>query len=89
MFEKLKSTHITHFFDEEWQDAGHVIGTTVMGENPKTSVVDKNLRSHDHPNLFILGSSVFTTSGCVNPSLTIAALTLRAADFIIKDFKSR
>ena len=46
--------------------------------DPKTSVVDADLRSHDHPNLFILGSTVFPTSATANPTLTIAALTLRA-----------
>ncbi len=42
------------------------------------SVVDASLRSHDHSNLFILGSSVFPTSATANPTLTIAALALRA-----------
>ena len=50
-----------------------------MGSDPKTSVVDRDLRSHDHANLFILGSSVFPTSTTANPTLTIAALSLRAA----------
>ena len=50
-----------------------------MGADPKTSVVDGNLRSHDHANLFVLGSSVFPTSATANPTLTIAALTIRAA----------
>ena len=49
-----------------------------MGNDSKTSVVDANLRSHDHPNLFILGSAVFPTSATANPTLTIAALSLRA-----------
>jgi len=39
--------------------SGHIMGTTLMGSDPKTSVVDKDCRAHDHPNLFILGSSVF------------------------------
>jgi choline dehydrogenase-like flavoprotein len=49
-----------------------------MGGDPKRSVVDRNLRSHDHRNLFILGSNVFPTSATANPTLTIAALSLRA-----------
>ena len=49
-----------------------------MGDDPATSVVDRDLRSHDHPNLFIVGSSVFPTSATANPTLTIAALSLRA-----------
>jgi choline dehydrogenase-like flavoprotein len=49
-----------------------------MGADAKTSVVDADLRSHDHPNLFILGSTVFPTSATANPTLTIAALAIRA-----------
>jgi choline dehydrogenase-like flavoprotein len=60
------------------QGAGHIIGTARMGRDPATSVVDRDLRSHDHRNLFILGSAVFPTSATANPTLTIAALSLRA-----------
>jgi glucose dehydrogenase len=56
------------------------MGTARMGSDPKDSVVDRNLRGHDHPNLFILGSAVFPTPATANPTLTIAALSLRAAD---------
>jgi len=49
------------------------------GDDPKSSVVDGALRCHDHPNLFILGSAAFPTSATANPTLTIAALSLRAA----------
>jgi choline dehydrogenase-like flavoprotein len=62
--------------------SGHIMGTTVMGNDPKTSVVDKDCRTHDHANLFVLGSSVFPTSSTANPTSTIAALALRAAESI-------
>jgi choline dehydrogenase-like flavoprotein len=71
-----------------FQSAGHIIGTYRMGNDPKTSVVDKNLRSHDHPNLYLLGSGVFPTTGTANPTLTIAALALRAAGEMHKYLKS-
>ena len=58
--------------------AGHVMGTYRMGTDPKQSVVSPEHRSHDHPNLFLLGSGVFPTGAAPNPTLTIAALTLRA-----------
>ncbi|WP_421694206.1 GMC family oxidoreductase [Aestuariivirga sp.] len=61
------------------QGAGHIIGTLRMGQDPATSVVDGNLRSHDHPNLFVAGSSSFPSSATANPTLTIAALALRLA----------
>jgi choline dehydrogenase-like flavoprotein len=64
--------------------AGHIVGTTRMGDDPKTSVVGKELRSHDHKNLFILGSNTFPTVAASNPTLTIAALSLRAVETIQK-----
>jgi choline dehydrogenase-like flavoprotein len=76
IFAKLGATEVQH--SPEAQGSGHIIGTTRMGSDPKTSVVDRDLRSHDHGNLFILGSSVFPTSTTANPTLTIAALSLRA-----------
>jgi choline dehydrogenase-like flavoprotein len=59
---------------------GHILGTTRMGESPSTSVVDRDCRVHGYDNLFIAGSSVFTTGGYANPTLTIVALALRLAD---------
>lgn len=64
------------------QGAGHIIGTLRMGADARSSVVDGELRSHDHPNLFVSGSAVFPTSATANPTLTIAALALRLADTI-------
>jgi choline dehydrogenase-like flavoprotein len=48
-------------------------------------VVDRHLRAHDHGNLFLLGSGVFPSIGSANPTLTITALALRAADTIKRD----
>ncbi len=62
--------------------SGHIMGTTMMGEKAESSVVDRDCRSHDHKNLFILGSSAFPTGATANPTLTIAALALRAAKTI-------
>jgi choline dehydrogenase-like flavoprotein len=63
--------------------AGHIMGTYRMGENPKTSVVNSFQRSHDHNNLYLVGSGTFPTGGTANPTLTLAALSLRTADYII------
>ncbi len=65
--------------------AGHVMGTTRMGECPEDSVCNGDLRCHDHDNLFIVGASVFPTSATANPTLTLAALAIRAADRIARD----
>jgi choline dehydrogenase-like flavoprotein len=60
----------------------HQCGTARMGDDPAASVVDANLRAHDLDNLFIVDASVLPTSAAVNPSLTVAALALRAAGHI-------
>lgn len=60
----------------------HLLGTARMGVDPTTSVVDADHRSHDVRNLFIVDASSMATSGAVNPSNTIQALALRAADRI-------
>ncbi|MEM6822357.1 MAG: GMC family oxidoreductase [Verrucomicrobiota bacterium] len=60
-------------------DESHIMGATRMGTDEVESVVDPNCCSHEHRNLFVLGGSVFPTGSCVNPTLTIAALTLRLA----------
>jgi choline dehydrogenase-like flavoprotein len=58
------------------------MGTTRMGTDPAESVVDDRLRTHDLSNLWLVGSSVFPTGGAMNPTLTIAALALRAAEAV-------
>src|SRR5690606_5634290 len=77
IFGKLGATNVNHL--PSFAGAGHIIGTARMGSDPKASVVDPELRSHDHRNLSIVGSANFPTSATANPTLTIAALALRAA----------
>ena len=64
------------------------MGTYRMGTDPKRSVVTPDQRTHDHDNLFLLGSGVFPTSASSNPTLTIAALALRAVAAIERAAKS-
>jgi len=68
--------------------AGHMMGTTAMGNDPHTSVTDAFGRSHDIRNLYVAGSSLFPTVGTANPTLTLAALALRTADRLRKDLPS-
>ena len=56
-----------------------------MGNDPKSSVVDKWCRSHDVRNLFIIEASVFVTSGGLNPALTIQANAFRVCDQIVAE----
>ncbi|MGH8084023.1 MAG: GMC family oxidoreductase [Lysobacter sp.] len=65
--------------------SGHIVGTYRMGDDPKTSVVNADQRSWDHANLFLVGSGVFPTIATGNPTLTLSALALRAADRLLKD----
>ncbi|MEM6587116.1 MAG: GMC family oxidoreductase [Pseudomonadota bacterium] len=60
----------------------HHMGTTRMGLDPKTSVVDENCKVHGLANLYMAGASVFTTSSWVNPTLTLMALAVRLADHL-------
>ena len=64
------------------QYAAHQIGTHRMGRDPATSVVDANLRAHDVPNLYLVGSGSFVTASASPPTLTITALAIRAAEHI-------
>ena len=61
----------------------HDVGGARMGDDPQRSVVDGFGRVHDTPGLVVLGGSSFVSLSAVNPSLTIAALALRAADRIL------
>lgn len=63
----------------------HPSGSTIMGNNPRNSVVDAECRSHDHENMFIASSAVFPSVGTGNITLTIAALSLRIADSLKKE----
>ncbi len=67
---------------------GHFGGTHAMGDSPETSVVDADQRSWEHRNLFMLGSGSFPTMGTSNPTLTMAALTLRTVDRLITELSS-
>ena len=71
---------------EDWPKltygGSHHMGTTRMHQNPREGVVDEDLKLHYHPNLFILGSSVFPTGGGVNPTFTILALAVRLGEHI-------
>src|ERR1035441_10018977 len=63
---------------------GHFMGTARMGDDPSSSVVDRWCMTHDVANLGIIDGSVFVTAGSANPTSTIAALALRAADRLIE-----
>lgn len=83
IFEVMKIPPTAMFFASDprfYTGAGHIMGTCRMGRSPAKSVVDTDCRAHDHPNLFIIGASVFTTGATANPTLTATAIALRATE---------
>lgn len=66
----------------------HIMGGTVMGDVSQTSVTNSFGQTHDIPNLFIAGAGLFPTSGGVNPTYTIHALTARAGDYLLDSWNS-
>jgi choline dehydrogenase-like flavoprotein len=63
----------------------HILGTCKMGTDPATSVVDAWGRCHDVPNLFIYDGSIWPTSSGMNPTATIAAMTLWCAEKLVEE----
>jgi choline dehydrogenase-like flavoprotein len=64
--------------------AAHHMGTCRMADDPDKGVVDRNCRVHGIDNLFVVGGSVFPTAGAFQPTLTIAALSLRLAEHLFE-----
>ena len=60
----------------------HILGTVPMGGDPQRSIVDRHLIHHQVRNLLVLGGSAFPTSSPANPTLTLSALSLWAADHL-------
>ncbi len=61
----------------------HIMGGTIMGEDPDHSVTNSYGQCHDIPNLFIAGAGLFPTSAGVNPTFTLSALARRSAEYIL------
>jgi choline dehydrogenase-like flavoprotein len=73
------------FFGQRIPLAGvaHQNGTLRFGDDPRTSVLDANCRTHDVDNLYAVDGSFFPSSGAVNPALTIIANALRVGDHLL------
>lgn len=67
----------------------HEVGTTRMGDNKSTSVVNSNCQTHDCKNLFVVDAGPFVSQADKNPTWTILALAWRTSDFIINEMKSK
>ncbi|MCX6986945.1 MAG: GMC family oxidoreductase [Chlamydiae bacterium] len=66
----------------------HQCGTVRFGNDPKTSALDKNCKSHEIDNLYVVDGSFFPSSSAVNPSLTIIANALRVGDHLLQRLRS-
>ena len=80
--ERLGDLRVMVLSDGNKIDYPHVCGTCRFGDNPATSVLDRNNRAHDVSNLYVVDASFFPSSGGTNPSLTIAANALRVAETV-------
>ncbi len=100
IFEHLGAEDYTHYdksdpayFEYEGQGywfrgGNHFSGTHVMGTTKNNSVVDKNLRSWDHENLYLLGSGSMPSIGTSNTTLSIATLTFLASEQMLRDLNA-
>ncbi|MEY9986003.1 choline dehydrogenase-like flavoprotein [Bradyrhizobium yuanmingense] len=67
---------------QQASDGYHQIGTTRMSREPRSGIVNENCKVHGVRNLFLLGSSIFPSSGQANPTFLIVALAFRLASHL-------
>ena len=67
----------------------HPSCTTLMGADKLSGCVDKNLKLFDHKNIFVCGSSVFSSNGFTNPTWTIMALSNRLSEYLTNIYKTK
>jgi choline dehydrogenase-like flavoprotein len=86
---RMEPGHLFHRFaylknDIPVAGCAHQAGTTRMGTDPATSVVDRDCRAHEVDNLYVVDTSVFPSIGAVNPALTAMANALRVGDHLLE-----
>lgn len=67
----------------------HEVGTTRMGDDPKTSVVNRFEQMHDAENVFVVDAGPFVSQADKNPTWTILALAWRTSDYILNEFQKQ
>ena len=83
LMEAVGAQNISASYPSEGQSGNvHLLGTCRMGDDPNTSVINSSHRAHDVPNLFLCDGSSLVTSSRGQPTMTIMALSFRAADLI-------
>ena len=81
--ELMGGVNLRYSQDGVFANNQHITGTLSMGNDPKTSVVDSYGRTHDHENLFIVGTGVMPTAATCNSTMTGMALALRTAEHLL------
>ncbi len=66
----------------------HELGTARMGNDPRTSVVNRWQQAHDVSNLFVMDGAVYPSSACQNPTLSLMALAARACAYLVEEYKA-
>ena len=67
----------------------HEVGTTRMGDDPSTSVLNRYNQSHEVNNLFVMDGGAFVSQADKNPTWTIMALAWRASEYLVSELKKR
>ena len=88
--EMLKAAHAEHIrlYDERSKPGAaiHETGGARMGDDARSSVLNRYNQTHDVKNLFVTDGACFVSNGCQNPTLTMMAITVRACDYITKEY---
>lgn len=88
--EMLKASHAENIrlYDQRSSPGAaiHETGGARMGNDPRTSVLNRYNQAHDVKNLFVTDGSCFVSNGCQNPTLTMMAITVRACDYIVNEY---
>ena len=66
----------------------HEVGSARMGNDAKTSVLNKWQQAHDVKNLFVMDGSCYVSSACPNPTITFMALAARACDYLVEEYRA-
>ncbi|MCW5965361.1 MAG: GMC family oxidoreductase [Bryobacterales bacterium] len=67
----------------------HEVGTARMGDSPKKSVLSKWNQAWDVENIFVTDGAAWVSQGCANPTLTMMAITVRACDYIAREYSKK
>lgn len=81
----MKATDIK--LSNKFAQSKHIMGGTIMGHDHTNSVVDTECRSHDHGNLFLPGGGAMPSTACGNSTISMVALSFKAADAIVSQLR--